>query len=97
MTEAQADVYGRYGRMLVDAGTLRDVDLPMLEAAARVKATLGELYSDPDSSRATIAAFERLHKEQLIQLGMTPAARRAVQRLETPQDGETQRLREMLE
>jgi hypothetical protein len=82
---------------MIDAGTLTATDVPLLEGAARVRATLDDLYADPDASRATIAAFERLHKEQLIQLGLTPAARRAVQRLDSPRDPDGDRVRGLLE
>lgn len=96
MTGGQVDVYERYGALMVEAGTLTATDLPMLEAASRTGATIAEMYADPDASRATIAAYERLHKEQLIQLGLTPAARRAVQRLDSPNDPEGDRLRGLL-
>jgi hypothetical protein len=97
MTREQAAIYTRYGQLLVDAGTLAATDLPMVESAARVRAALDQLHGDPDASQATIAAFERLHKEQLVQLGLTPAARRAVQRLEDPLSAEAERARRLLE
>lgn len=97
MPKDQVQVYARYGQLLVDAGTLAATDLPMIESAARVRATLDELYADESSSAATIAALERLHKEQLVQLGLTPAARRAVQKLEAPLDAEERRLKNLLE
>lgn len=96
MSPEQAEVYARYGQLLVDAGTLAATDLPMIEAAARVRVTLEGLYNDADASAATIAALERLHKEQLVQLGLTPASRRGVQRLEAPPDAEGTRLRGLL-
>jgi hypothetical protein len=96
MTKEQVEVYTRYGQLLVDAGTLAATDMPMIESAARVRAGLDELYADERSSPATIAALERLHKEQLVQLGLTPAARRAVQRLEAPADPEGDRLKSLL-
>lgn len=97
MNRTQAAIYKRYGKLLLDAGTLAATDLPMLESAARVRATLGDLYEEAGASPATIAALERLHKEQLVQLGLTPAARRAVQRLDAPVDGQGERLRGLLE
>ena len=96
MTRDQVEHYARFGGLLVDAGTLAATDVPMLEAAARVRASLGDLYADAGASPATIAALERLHKEQLIQLGLTPAARRAVQRLDAPVDADGDRLRGLL-
>jgi phage terminase small subunit len=96
MSEEEAAVYARDGQLLVDAGTLAATDLPMLEASARVEARIFVLRRDPESSDATIAALERLRKEQLVQLGLTPAARRAVQRLEAPSDPEGDRLRGLL-
>lgn len=96
MNPEQGAYYTRYGQLLVDAGTLAATDLPMVESAARVRAALDDLYSDKDASPATIAALERLHKEQLVQLGLTPAARRAVQRLESPADADSDRLKNLL-
>jgi len=97
MTRRQASVFTRYGGLLVDAGTLAATDLPMLESAARVRATLDAMYADPDVSAATVAALERLHKECLIQLGLTPAARRGGgQRLDAPRDSESDRIRDLL-
>jgi hypothetical protein len=96
LTKDQAEVYDRYGLIMVEAGTLTATDLPALEDAARVRATLDEMYRDADASRATIAAFSRLHKELLVQLGLTPAARRAVQRADAPPDAEGDRLRNLL-
>jgi hypothetical protein len=96
MTREQVDVYERYGSLLVEAGVLAATDVPALESAARVRATLADMYAEPDASAATIAALERLHKELLVQLGLTPAARRAVHRLEAPPDADGDRLRGLL-
>jgi FMN phosphatase YigB (HAD superfamily) len=95
MNPDQVAIYERYGGLLLEAKMLAATDLPMLEAAARVRATLEGLYQDLRASPATIAALERLHKEQLIQLGLTPAARRSVPKLGTPGDGES-RLKALL-
>jgi hypothetical protein len=96
MRADQVAVYERYGRLLLEAKMLAATDLPMLEAAARVRATLEEVYSDSRASPATVAALERLHKEQLIQLGLTPAARRTVPKLGANADGKG-RLRSLVE
>lgn len=97
MTPRQIAKYERLGKLLVDAGTLAATDLPMLEDLARVDAAIDDLYSDAQSSKATIAAFHRLSKEIKAQLGMSSAARRAVQRLEDPSNPATDRIRGLLE
>lgn len=96
MPAAHAEYYRRFGTLLLDAGTLAATDVPMIEAAARVRADLDELRANPNASAATIAALERLHKEQLIQLGLTPQARRNVGRVTAPSDDDAQRIRELL-
>lgn len=95
-SKEQRAIYTRYGQIMVEAGTLAATDLPMLESAARVRASLDEAYADAGTSRATVAALERLHKEQLIQLGLTPASRRSGQRLEPPRDPDEQQVRDLL-
>ncbi len=84
-TKEQADAYKRIGRALVDARLVGASDMLMVEAAARVLASIQKLYADASASPATIAALERLHKEQLVQLGLTPAARKNTPTLATPE------------
>jgi hypothetical protein len=96
MSRDQAAIYKRYGKLLLDSGTLAATDIPAVESAARVKASLDDLYDDRGSSPATIAALERLHKELLVQLGLTPQSRKAVQRLEAALDEQGERLRNLL-
>jgi hypothetical protein len=97
MKREQAAIYRRYGQLLVDAGSLAATDLPMLESTARVRANLDAMYGRTDGSPATIAALERLHKECLIQLGLTPTSRRASAGGGSGVDAERERIRGLLE
>ncbi|MEI7704513.1 MAG: hypothetical protein WCK73_07920 [Deltaproteobacteria bacterium] len=96
MRKKQAAHYRRIGGLMFAAGTLAATDVPMLEATARILAELDDAYADETATRGARAALERLHKEQLIQLGLTPASRRTVHRAEAPPDAQSDRLRGLL-
>jgi hypothetical protein len=96
LTPAQVPHYERLGGLMLEAAMLAPTDLPMLESAARVQATLEALYADPASEPAMLKSYERLHQAQLVQLGLTPAARRQVQKVSAPEDPRGKRIRGLL-
>lgn len=99
MSRPQAAAYKRLGELMVDAGTLTAMCLPMLEATARVSAALDDMYSDRQASRPTIAAFARMLKEHLVQLGMGAAALGGARPARSPEseDAEARRYGSLIE
>lgn len=97
LTREQTAYYRRLGQLMVTSGTLTAMCLPMLEATARVGATLRKLYGDPAISRATLAAFARIHKEHLVQLGMGASALAGARPAASAEDREAERLGSLIE
>jgi hypothetical protein len=78
-SKAERAEWARLGKAAMAAGTITEADLVVAENCARLSARLAAMYADPKSKAATIGALARLVKEHLVQLGLTPQARKSVQ------------------
>lgn len=76
--DVERECWERLGRSLVAAGTVSVADTLIVEIAAREMARLHRLYADEKATPATVSAVARICKELLIQLGLTPQARKHV-------------------
>ncbi len=66
------------GDALLYLGTVSVADLLMVERAAQVRARVDRMMADKRTSARELGALLRLEKELMIQLGLTPSARKTV-------------------
>ena|SRR6266545_4615347 len=71
----------RLWRVLLPLGTVGAADVLVVEQAARAASMLDAAWKDPSLKVSTLVSMVRLYKELLRDLGLTPAARQAVEAL----------------
>jgi hypothetical protein len=81
----ESAAWNKLGRSLIAAGTVGEADLLFVEETARVMARRDHMAADPQVKVTTLAAYARLIKEHLIQLGLSPASRKTVSPLGEPE------------